>query len=34
MTLFIDADACPLAIREILFRAAQRKQLHLYLIAN
>lgn len=34
MTLFIDADACPVAIREILFRAAQRKQLQLYLVAN
>ena len=30
----MDADACPKAIKEILFRAAQREQLELTLIAN
>lgn len=34
MNLLIDADACPVVIREILFRAAQRKRLPLYLVAN
>ena len=30
----MDADACPKAIKEILFRAAQREQLELTLVAN
>ncbi len=34
MTLWIDADACPVPIREILYRAAQRRQLPLTLVAN
>ena len=34
MKIWVDADACPKAIKEILFRAAQREQLELTLIAN
>ncbi|MEM1111172.1 MAG: YaiI/YqxD family protein [Pseudomonadota bacterium] len=34
MTLWVDADACPKVIKEILFRAAKRAQLPLYLVAN
>jgi len=34
VTLWVDADACPGAIREILYRAAQRVQLPLVLVAN
>lgn len=34
MKIWVDADACPAAIREILFRAAERTELHLMLIAN
>lgn len=33
-TLWLDADACPKLIREICFRAAERCQVHLYLVAN
>ena len=32
--LWVDADACPVAIREILFRAAERVGIRLTLIAN
>jgi len=32
--LWVDADACPVPIREILFRAAQRVGARLTLIAN
>jgi len=32
--LWVDADACPVPIREILFRAAQRVSARLTLIAN
>lgn len=32
--LWVDADACPVAIREILFRAAERVKIRLTLIAN
>jgi len=32
--IWVDADACPRAIKEILFRAAERKQVHLTLVAN
>lgn len=32
--LWVDADACPLAIKEILFRVAQRLQLQTVLVAN
>jgi len=34
MTIWVDADACPKAVREILFRAAERAQVPLTLIAN
>lgn len=34
MKIWVDADACPVAIKEILFRAAQRTQTELTLVAN
>jgi uncharacterized protein YaiI (UPF0178 family) len=34
MKLWIDADACPNVIKEILFRAAERAQIELTLVAN
>ncbi len=34
MKIWVDADACPGAIREILFRAAQRTGMQLTLVAN
>jgi len=34
MTIWVDADACPKPIKEILFRAATRTQTELTLIAN
>ena len=34
MTIWVDADACPGAIKEILFRSAKRTGLQLTLIAN
>lgn len=34
MKIWVDADACPVAIREILFRAAQRSGIELILVAN
>jgi uncharacterized protein YaiI (UPF0178 family) len=34
MTIWVDADACPNVIKDILFRAAERKQLRLVLVAN
>ena len=34
MKIWVDADACPGAIKEILFRAADRVQIQLTLIAN
>lgn len=34
MNIWVDADACPLAIKEILYRAAQRSGLPLTLVAN
>ena len=33
-SIWVDADACPGVIREILFRAAQRRQITLTLVAN
>ncbi len=33
-TVWVDADACPNAIKEVLFRAAERRQIPLTLIAN
>lgn len=34
MHIWVDADACPAVIRDILYRAAQRWQRHLTLVAN
>jgi uncharacterized protein len=34
MKIFIDGDACPNAIKKILFRAAERTQTQLILVAN
>ncbi|MCB1739689.1 MAG: YaiI/YqxD family protein [Gammaproteobacteria bacterium] len=34
MQIFVDADACPVVIRDILFRAAQRTGVALTLVAN
>ena len=34
MKIWVDADACPLVIKEILFRAAQRTGVLLTLVAN
>ena len=34
LKIWVDADACPRAIREILFRAAERLRLPLFLVAN
>jgi hypothetical protein len=34
MTLFVDADACPSVIKDILIRAAERTQIPTFFIAN
>ncbi|HWV18639.1 MAG TPA: YaiI/YqxD family protein [Rhodocyclaceae bacterium] len=34
MQIWVDADACPGVIKEILFRAAERRQIALVLVAN
>lgn len=34
MKIWVDADACPAVIKDILYRAAERKQLPLILVAN
>jgi len=34
MQIWVDADACPGVIKEILFRAAERKQVQTVLVAN
>lgn len=34
MTIWVDADACPAVIKEILFRAAERTQTPMVLVAN
>lgn len=34
MQIWVDADACPVVIKEILFRAARRTGLQLTLVAN
>lgn len=34
MQVWVDADACPAAIKEILYRAAERLQISLTLVAN
>ena len=34
MRIWVDADACPVVIKEILFRAAERTRIPLVLVAN
>ena len=34
MQIWVDADACPVVVKEILFRAAERSQVQLTLVAN
>lgn len=34
MQIWVDADACPNAVKEILFRAAERRKIPLILVAN
>lgn len=34
MQIWVDADACPFETKEILFRAAQRRQVRVTLVAN
>ena len=34
MTIWVDADACPLPAKEILFKAAERTKTQLILVAN
>lgn len=34
MHIWVDADACPTPIKEILFRAAERAKVHVTLVAN
>ena len=34
MQIWVDADACPGVIKEIIFRAAERKQIRTTLVAN
>ena len=34
MKIWVDADACPAVIREILFRAAERSRVELTMVAN
>ena len=34
MKIWVDADACPVVIKEILFKAAQRTEVELTLVAN
>lgn len=34
MKIWVDADACPNVIKEIIFRAAERKQIPTVLVAN
>ena len=34
MQIWVDADACPAVIKDILYRAAERKQVALILVAN
>jgi uncharacterized protein YaiI (UPF0178 family) len=34
MTIWVDADACPRVIKEILYRAAERVEVELVLVAN
>ncbi|TCV93233.1 hypothetical protein EC912_10593 [Luteibacter rhizovicinus] len=34
MKIWVDADACPVVIKEILFRAAEREKIDVTLVAN
>ena len=34
MKIWVDADACPVVIKEILFKAAERTGVHMTLVAN
>ncbi|MDU0355320.1 YaiI/YqxD family protein [Paraglaciecola aquimarina] len=34
MKIWVDADACPVVIKDILFRAAQRKKIETIFVAN
>ena len=34
MRIWVDADACPAVIKDILFRVAERLQIHVTLVAN
>lgn len=34
MRIWVDADSCPGSVKEILYRAAERKKVHLVLVAN
>lgn len=34
MKIWVDADACPVVIKEILFKAAERTRVHTTLVAN
>jgi len=34
MKIWVDADACPVVIKEILFRAAERANIDVTLVAN
>ena len=34
MQIWVDADACPVVIKDILFRVADRRQLNVTLVAN
>lgn len=34
MKIWVDADACPVVIKEILYKAAERRQVNLALVAN
>lgn len=34
MTIWVDADACPVSIKEVLYRAADRRKIRTVLVAN
>ena len=34
MPIWVDADACPKVIKEVLYRAAEREQMMVTLVAN
>ncbi|MGE0606114.1 MAG: YaiI/YqxD family protein [Pirellulales bacterium] len=34
MRIWVDADACPVTIKELLFRAAERRKIQVTLVAN